>query len=135
MYTTTISEKAKGYLAILTTTFLYGWFGVFVKIIGDSMPIFFQSLSRNVLIASVLLILLISTQKGIRIPQKADVLKIFARSIFGFINITTALIAFQKLSIGLVYILFFSGLLLGSFAIGTIYNKHTFRTSLIHRVS
>jgi len=114
---------SKGYFAILASTFLYGWFGVLVKIIGDGIPIFYQSFTRNIIMAFVLVILLLVSQKGFRITHRKDVYKILARSSFGFINITTALIAFQELSIGLAYILFFAGLLFGSFVIGAIYNK------------
>lgn len=118
-----ISNKSKGYLAILLSTFLYGWFGVLVKMMGDSIPIFYQSVSRNIIIAFISLILLFSYNKHLRITHKEDLLKIIARSAFGFINISTALIAFQKLPIGLAYILFYAGLLFGSFAIGAVYSK------------
>lgn len=94
-----------------------------VKLIGDTIPIFYQSLSRNILIAFVSLVFLMIYKGRFRITRKEDVIKIIARSSFGFINITTALIAFQKLSIGLAYILFFAGLLFGSFAIGAFYSK------------
>jgi drug/metabolite transporter (DMT)-like permease len=118
-----LSEKSKGYFAVLLSTFFYGWFGVLVKMIGDSIPIFYQSVSRNFLIAFVSLIFLVIYKRGFRITCKEDVFKIIARASFGFINITTALIAFKNLSIGLAYILFFAGLLFGSFAIGAFYSK------------
>ncbi len=118
-----ISDKTKGYLAILFSTFLYGWFGVFVNLIGDSIPLFYQTFTRNILMSSVLGLYLIITNQTLRTKSKGDYGKIVVRFFFGFINITTALVSFQKLSIGFAYILFFFGLLLGSFAIGTFINK------------
>lgn len=94
-----------------------------VKMIGDSIPIFYQSVSRNIIIAFISLILLICYKKHLQVTHKDELFKIIARSAFGFINISTALIAFQKLPIGLAYILFYAGLLFGSFAIGAVYGK------------
>lgn len=116
------SEPIKGYFAILFATFLYGWFGVLVKLIGSDIPIFYQTFARNAVMALILLLFLTGAKINIFAVQRKDMYKIIARSTFGLINISAALIAFQHLSIGLAYILFFAGLLLGSFLIGTIIN-------------
>ncbi len=117
------TERTKGYVAILFSTFLYGWFGVLVKMIGTEIPIFFQTLSRNSVIVGALFVILVLSRQKFRITHTSDLYKIVARASFGFVNVSTALVAFQQLSIGLAYILFFAGLMFGSFAIGTIYDK------------
>lgn len=128
----TTSERTKGYLAILTSTFLYGWFGVLVKLIGDGIPIFYQSLTRNILIVTVLLAVVIGSRTNLRRVRRGDLVRIVTRSSFGFVNICTALLAFNHLSIGLAYILFFSGLLLASIVIGVLLNRERLtRVSLI----
>ncbi len=123
MYTTTISEKSKGYLAILTTTFLYGWFGVFVKIIGDTLPFFYQMMTRNAFVAIVLLILLLSMRKRIVTPTWSDGAKIVGRGVVGAISMTICFIVFKELSIGLAYLSFFVGLLFGGFILGSLVNR------------
>lgn len=117
------SEKSKGYFAILFTTFLYGWFGVFVKIIGDTLPFFYQMMTRNAFVVMVLLVFLVITRNRIVIPTWSDGAKIVGRGVVGAISMTICFMVFKELTIGLAYLSFFVGLLFGGFILGTVVNR------------
>lgn len=119
----TNSERSKGYAAILLATFLYGWFGVFVKLIGDHIPLFYQAWVRNVLVVALLLLYFVLSKQKIHKPGRKDAVKIVIRGILGVVAFTLGFVVFQKLSIGLAYILFFAGIFVGGFLIGRIFSN------------
>ena len=118
-----ISDKSKGYSTILFSTFLYGWYGVFVKILGDKIPIFYQSSVRNLLTVCVLLVLVYIGGNRILAPHRRDAMRILLRGLVGSLSFFLSFVAFQHLSIALAYLAFYGGMLSGGFTLGYIFNK------------
>ncbi|MBP6993939.1 DMT family transporter [Candidatus Woesebacteria bacterium] len=130
-----VSEKSRGYSAILFSTFLYGWYGVFVKILGDKIPIFYQSSVRNALTVGVLLLILYVSQKHILVPGRKDLRYVVLRGLLGSVSFFLSFISFQHLSIALAYLAFYGGLLSGGFAIGFIFNREKLTTTKVLSLS
>lgn len=114
--------KQKGELALLSAAFLYGFFGVFSKIINFHLPIFYQSWVRNIFAVMVLGIALLIYKKWKPVAWK-DHIWFFLRSVCGFISFIGIYIAFTGLDIGTTYFLSFAASVVAGYMLGIIVFK------------
>jgi drug/metabolite transporter (DMT)-like permease len=121
-------RKRKGELALFAAAFLYGFSGVFSKLINFQLPFFYQSWIRNVFSILVIGALVLFSKKWKRVSKK-DSLWFFLRSFSGFISYVGLFIAFTKLDIGTTYFLSYAA----SIAAGYILGGVVFRERLTKR--
>lgn len=113
-------NKTYGILLILLASLLFGSYGVWAKLIGGDMGVFFQGWSRGLIIALALFPILYF--KKLIVPiQKADWkwLIIF----LGFTSLTQAPLfyAFTHMDIGSATLLFFVSMLLTMYTVGFLF--------------
>ena len=108
-------------VALLISSLLYGLLGVFSRLIGLEFGIFYQSWTRNLIIAFFILpLLLIFSWKRIK---KNDFKWFLIRSLGDLVTMTCIFIAFNKIQIGISYFLFYAGSIIGGYVIGYLFFK------------
>ncbi len=110
----------RGEIALITAGILYGFFGVFTKLIGFSIPMFYQAWVRC-LGALIMLAPIAFFLKGHwrKIAPK-DHVWFFLRSFCGFISFLTIYIAFIKLDIGTAYFLTYASSMIVGYILGIV---------------
>lgn len=117
-------SKIVGASSLLATGFIYGWFGIFSKLIAYDLPLFFASLIRDVLGVAILgIILYFSRSKNYQKIGSADLIWIVLRSVFGLISFFSSYIAFVYLEIGTAYFIYFGAFVLAGYLLGLILFK------------
>lgn len=114
-----MTEKYKGITSLITVAFLYSFWGVLSRIIGFSLPLYYQTALRAVVAVMITIIILSLSKQWKEIPKR-DYLWITFRAIFGIIAIVSYFIALNFLQIGLVYLIFFAGFTIGGYMMGKI---------------
>jgi drug/metabolite transporter (DMT)-like permease len=103
--------------SLLTSTFIYGFFGVLAKLIGFDIPLFYTSAIRNVpaliILGSMLLI-----KRDWKKIEKKDFVWIFLRTLLGGASFIATYIAVFYLPIGLELFIYFAGGTIGGYIIG-----------------
>ncbi len=117
-----MTSKQKGGLALFTAATLYGFFGIFSRLISFRLPFFYQAWIRNVFSVVVVGILFIFFEKGKNIARR-DIKWFVFRSLCGFVAFVGIYVAFTRLSIGTTYFMSYaastvSGYLLGALLFG-----------------
>ncbi len=113
-----MTEKTKGELAIVVAAMLYGFVGVFSRLINFQIPLYFQQWVRNLFAVAVFGMLLLVTKDWKKI-QKNDMKWFFLRSICGFVSFVTIYIAFNFISFSTNYFVSYAAATIMSFAIGS----------------
>ena len=110
--------------SLLGATFLYGFFGIFVKIIGYSLPLFYASVFRNFVgLLALAVPVYFFRAKVLKKIKKSDMVWMFLRSFFGLFAFLGSYIAFEKLSIGTTYLFFYSAATIGGYFFGIVLFK------------
>ncbi len=113
----TTKPQLSGVFSLLTATFIYGFFGILSRLIGFSIPLYYQSGIRAIAAALMISFLLIFLKQW-QLVGKRDLLWIIARSFFGIVAIVAFFVAVNFLQIGTVYFIFYAGSTLGGYALG-----------------
>ena len=110
----------KGILFVLISTLMFGSYGVWSKLIGDSFGIFYQSWSRALIIALLLFPFLL--WKKLIVPISKKDLMWFIVFLF-FTSLTQAPIfyAFNHMDLGSATLLFFVSMLLTMYIAGILF--------------
>lgn len=108
-----------GAAALLSATFIYGLFGVTSRIIGYSIPLFYQTGIKTLVAAIVLCILTFSHRQWKKLTPPAF-FWIFMRSLAGVLVTVSFFVAVNKLAMGTVYFIFYAGSTIGGYAIGYV---------------
>lgn len=112
----------KGELSLVFATLIYGLYGVFSRMIGIDFGLFTQSTIRN-LIVVVISFLIVRKYRLWKTPQKQDWPWIIMW-VCGDLAATIGIfIAFNKIPIGISYLLFYAGSITAGIAIGSIFFK------------
>ena len=117
-----MKTKYKGEFALLSAAILYGFFGVFSKIISFHLPIFYQSWVRNVFAVMVLGIAMLILKNCKPVASK-DHIWFFLRSVCGFISFIGIYVAFTGLDIGTTFFLSYAASVVGGYVLGVIVFK------------
>jgi drug/metabolite transporter (DMT)-like permease len=111
------SNNAKGISLILTSALMFGSYGVWSKLIGDSFGVFFQSWTRALAVSIILLPILIWKKQLIPIAKKDwKWMSIFL--IFTALTQAPIYYAFTHMDIGSASVLFFVTMLLTMYVVG-----------------
>lgn len=110
----------KGIAVLCTATFIYSFFGVLSRIVGYSIPLFYQNLTRNALAAFILFPIVMLTKQWSPMTRN-DWLWAIARSIAGNIAFILFFIVVNKLPLGLSYFIFFGASTITAYAIGAFF--------------
>jgi len=112
----------QGVISLISATFLYTWVGVLARVVGDTIPVFYQSALRDFFSSLVLLVPLIFFKKW-RSIQKKDLGWIIFRSVTGIFGFALYYIAINNIPMGTTYFLSYAGMLFGSFLFGKFFMK------------
>lgn len=113
-----------GPASLFLATFIYGFFGVLSRIIGFSLPLYYQSAVRS-LVASLILLVLLGFVKQWKRMTQGDFVWVAVRSFFGIVAIITFFIAVNFLPIGTVYFIFYAGSTIGGYTLGkALFSEH-----------
>ena len=119
MFFSSKKNKALGISSLLATTFIYGWFGIFSKLIAYDLPLFFSSFIRDILGIVILgVFLYIKRKSSYKKIANEDFIWIILRSIFGLISFFSSYIAFVYLEIGITYFIYFGAFVLAGYFLG-----------------
>lgn len=114
-----MSNNQKGIVALFASATLYGFFGVFSRIISFNIPFFYQTWLRNlgviVIIAIPLLIL-----KSWKKIKKGDLKWFVLRSLAGFVSFIGTYFSFNNISFGTVYFIYYASSTICGFMLGKI---------------
>jgi len=114
------SKNARGVYFILTSALMFGSYGVWSKLIGDSFGVFFQGWTRALVISIILLPILIWKKQLIPIAKK-DWKWMSVFLIFTSLTQAPIYYAFTHMDIGSASVLFFVTMLLTMYAVGYLF--------------
>jgi len=118
----TKQKETLGILSILGSTFLYGAFGVFTRLIGYKIPLFYASFTR-LLFAFLILFLILYSTKKIKPIKKEDYKWLILRSLAGIVSFVGFYISFYAIPIGLAYFIYYAGSTISSYFFGKVLFK------------
>ena len=118
----TIKNKKFVVLNLLSSALIFSFFAVLSRTIGFSLPIFFLSWTRTIIIVIILYLFILISNNWIKL-KRADIIWVFLRSLGGFIGFFGSYIAFIFLPIGTAYFIFFAGSTVGGYLIGHLFFK------------
>jgi drug/metabolite transporter (DMT)-like permease len=116
---TSFSPVISGTFALLGSTFIYGFFGILSRVIGYSLPIFYQTAFRSI-IATLILFFMLKIGRSWKKLDLTNLFWISVRSLFGSIAIVCFFIAVNKLPLGTVYFVFYGGSTIAGFILGAV---------------
>lgn len=118
-----MTQQIKGTLALLILTMLYGFYGVYNRMIGESFGTFSQNWVRNLIVVVVLtMYFIVGRKKLIKIKQK-DMPWVIVWLLSGSAIMILLFLAFNNLPLGTVYFLFYSTMITSGFISGMIFFK------------
>lgn len=113
-------NKSKGIILILFSSLLFGSYGVWAKLIGSGMGVFFQGWSRGLIIALVLFPFLYF--KKLIVPIKKEDWKwLCVYLVFTSLTQAPLFYAYTHMDIGSATLLFFTSMLLTMYLVGLFF--------------
>ena len=113
------SNQTRGIASLLLASFLYGFFGIYARLIGAEFDVFTQNLIRNIFVITLsALLIAIFKQKWRKISNK-DIPWITAWVSSDIIFVITFFIAFNNLPIGTTLFLLYSGITITGYILGS----------------
>lgn len=114
-----MKSEVKGIIHILVAAFLYSFFGIFTKIIGFNISIFYAALVRVLLAILIMTPFLLVKGNWVRVIRHDWVwisVRAFSGSMIAFV---ANYYAFYNLTIGTTYFIFYAGSTVGGFILGS----------------
>lgn len=112
----------KGVLFLLLSTIMYGSYGIWSRLIGDSMGTLYQGWTRGLLITLILIPILLYKKQLIPIERK-DWTWLIVFLIFTSATQAPIFYAFNHMDIGSASLLFFAPMLLTMYVVGFVFLK------------
>ncbi len=116
-------NKAKGFIALLSSAALAGSFGVLSNYVSFTIPLFYQMWLRNLLQLIIILALMYLFKGWRKAIAREDIKWFILRSVSGFINCIGLYIAFTKISVGTTYFLSFAASTIFGYMLGSLLFK------------
>jgi len=113
-------EKLLGSLSIITATMIYGFFSILARIIGYSIPIFYQNWTRSIFATCILIALLLFIQKSWKRLTKREFIWIWLRSLMGSAAFLQFFYCVNNMQIGTTYFLFYGGSTVVGYMLGKL---------------
>lgn len=120
MYNYFMSKQLKGSLSLLVLTSLYGFYGIYNRMIGNTFGTFSQNWIRNLIIVVVLALIFILFKKKLIPINRRDLLWVLSWLASGSIIMLLLFVSFNHISISTVYFLFYSTMIISGFISGRI---------------
>ena len=114
------TQHTKGVVLILLSALMFGSYGLWSRLIGDSFGIFYQGWTRALLITILLLPLLLYKKEIVPIKRK-DWRWLFVFLIFTSLTQAPLFYAFNHMDIGTASLIFFAFMLLTMYAVGILF--------------
>lgn len=121
-----MSKQIKGSLCLILLTSLYGFYGIYNRMIGSTFGTFSQNWVRNLIIILILGFIFLITHKSFKPINKRDLKWLFLWLSSGSIIMLLLFISFNRISISTVYFLFYSTMITS----GLVFGKLLFREKL-----
>jgi drug/metabolite transporter (DMT)-like permease len=118
------TPSPRGYLIILASALLFGTYGVWSKLMGDTFPPFYQAWVRSLLIILIMLPFMLATHSFQRVKRKDwPAMAVF----IGFCVFTQVPIyyAFNHAPIGTVQLIFYAMFVITAYLVGRYYLGET----------
>ncbi len=113
-------NRLLGTSVLVLSAFIYSFFAILSRTIGDTLPIFYQNWTRSLLAALVLLVIVLFTGSWKTI-KKQDYPLLLVRPACGLLSFVCLYKAFSVLSVGLALFLLFGSLAISGFIVGKLY--------------
>jgi drug/metabolite transporter (DMT)-like permease len=114
----------RGYLIILAAAVLFGTYGVWSKLMGDTFPIFYQAWVRSLLIILFMLPFMLATNSFQKIKRKDwPALSVFIT--FCVFTQAPLYYAFNNAPIGTVQLIFYATFVVAAYMVGRFYLGET----------
>lgn len=110
-------NQIQGIVSLVFGTLLFSLWGVLPRLIGMDFGVFFQSLSRSSIILLILLPLFLWRRNWLKV-EKGDYPWFLGMSLAGFLSVVTGFVAFNNLSVGITYFVFYSSSTLAGYLLG-----------------
>jgi|SRR3989344_6879610 len=114
--------KYKGEVALLTAAALYGFFGVFSRVISFNIPLFFQQWTRNIL-ATLIILALVKIFGRWKKIKRVDVKWFILRGLGGQISFISLYIGFIYLDFATNYFISYSTATIAGYIFGYLFFK------------
>lgn len=105
--------------SLLASAFIYSFFGILTRAIGFSLPLFYSSWVRNLLMLIILGIPLFSMRKWKKFILK-DFFWIFLRSCGGLTSFVGSYISFYYIPLGIALFIFYASSTIGGYFFGVL---------------
>ncbi len=112
----------KGYAMILVAALLFGTYGVWSRLMGDSFQPFFQAWVRSLIIILIMLPFMLSTKSFKKIKRK-DIKPMVIFVAFCVFTQVPLYYAFNNAPIGTVQLIFYSMFVITAYVVGKFYLK------------
>lgn len=121
-------RQQKGYVALFLTAAIFSLFPIFTRLVGDKLPLFYQSWTRSVVTGSLLMVVSILATKHRPHIHRADMVWFGLRGVFGVVGFVGTFLALTHLSVNDAYMIYFSCYLVGGIAAGALLFKEKIDT-------
>jgi drug/metabolite transporter (DMT)-like permease len=105
--------------SLLLSAFIYSFFGVLTRAVGFSLPLFYSSWVRNLLMLAILAIPLFVAKKWINVNRR-DFIWIFIRSCGGLTSFVGSYVSFFYIPLGVALFIFYASSAIGGYIFGKI---------------
>lgn len=114
------SNKILGTSVLVLSAFIYSFFAILSRTIGDTLPIFYQNWTRSIL-ATLILLVIVHFTRSWKVVKKQDYALLLLRPVCGIVSFVCLYEAFSVLSVGLGLFLLFGSLTISGFIVGKLY--------------
>ncbi|MFZ2024944.1 MAG: DMT family transporter [Microgenomates group bacterium] len=119
-----MNQKLLGSLSILAATVIYAGFGVLSRIVGFTIPLFYQNVTRNLFAALILGIIILANKKQAWKNMTAKTWgTVFIRAIIGSSSFLLFFYTMNHMPIGMTYFLYYAANTIGGYFLGTLFFK------------
>lgn len=112
------SKHHKAVAALLTSTFLYGWYSVLVKLLGFNLPIFYAAWTRGLVSIPIIWLFFLASKETWAPLKKKDWMWISIRAVVGWgLSYALNYWALVYLPIGTAYFIIYAGSTISAYII------------------
>ena len=118
-----MNQKLFGSLSILAATIIYAGFGILARIVGFSIPLFYQNATRNLFAALILgAIILLNYKRGSWKKMTPYTWKIVCiRALMGATSFLLFFYTVNNMAIGMAYFLYYATNTIGGYFLGKLF--------------
>lgn len=115
-------KRFLGFFFLGITAFIFGFYGLLVRLVGYNIPVFYGAFMRNTLLTLILFIFVLALGKWKKVYKK-DFIWVIVRSSFGILGFFGSFIPLQHMSFANFYFVCYAGMPIGGYLLGVIFFK------------